>query len=277
MSWDQIWQTVMVLVGTVNLLIALVLFFKSRKQAALEPHNAKYFLLLRIAGLIFISVALYRSIFVAKYSGGLVWFDTMLNSPFIVRCLAALAELSFVGLIAAIMLKMIKELALDKNNKPFVNIISKLPYFAVGFIFTAQIFVFYGLITKYMLPFAIEEVLWALAFFSFVPLVIMGLRSHSPARKDYKAFLIIMAVWCCGYLIFQCFYALPFMYFANVAQDAGKAIPQNAFNRAVFDYTMTRDFNTWGGIGFFVWHSGYFSVCSWMSLFFMSAPRKREV
>ena len=269
----------MVSIGAVNLLIALFLFFRSKKWKAAEPHNARYFLFLRVAGLVFISIALYRTVFVSSYPDRLAWFATILNSPFVIRCLAVFAEMSFIGMIAAILLKMCRDKtpAAEENGKPFGPILTKLPFVAAGCIFIAQFFAFAGLITQFMTPFAIEEAFWALAFMSITPVVMAGLKKQKNAAKGYKAFLIVMAVWCCGYLIFQCIYALPFMYFAEIAQDVGKTVEHDAVRQAIFGYTTTRDFAAWGGIGFLIWHSGYFSLCSWMSLFFMSAPRMQRV
>ncbi|MDR0283468.1 MAG: hypothetical protein LBI33_01035 [Propionibacteriaceae bacterium] len=274
MSWDLVWQTIMIVIGAVNLIIALVIFSRSTTWQRAEPGNAAYFTFLRVAGLIFVAVALYRSIFVTSYPDRLTWFDTPFNSPFVVRCLAVFAELSFIGMIAAVLLKTISQCT-PAGTTRLSGIVTKLPLVAVGCIFLAQFFAFTGLITQYQTPFAIEESLWALAFISLTPVVIVGLRRRRLISKSGRAFLIIMAVWCAGYLAFQCLYALPFMYFANVAQDLGRTVPANALWQAIFGYTRTRDFDTWGGIGFIIWHSGYFSLCSVMTLFFMSAPRKR--
>jgi heme exporter protein D len=38
---------------------------------------------------------------------------------------------------------------------------------------------------------------------------------------------------------------------------------------------VTREFDEWGGIGFFIWHTGYFTVCSWMVLLFMWVAGRR--
>jgi hypothetical protein len=35
----------------------------------------------------------------------------------------------------------------------------------------------------------------------------------------------------------------------------------------------TRSLEDWGGMGFVVWHTGYFSICVWMALFLMTRPR----
>lgn len=38
---------------------------------------------------------------------------------------------------------------------------------------------------------------------------------------------------------------------------------------------VTHDYNNWG-FGFLLWHSAYFSVCVWISLFLMRAPRLKS-
>jgi hypothetical protein len=273
-SWDWIWQIVMVSIGLINLIIALVLFFRSFKWKAAEPNNARYFRRLRTGGLVFITVALYRSVFVAKYDGHLAWWDTIFNSPFIIRCLAACAEMAFISMIGAILVKMCRECEHANDDRPLNAFITNLPYIAIVSIFLAQFGAFTTLIAQYPIAGAIEESLWALAFICVAIVVIVGWAHHKQLSRGFKPFLVIMTIWCVGYLAFQCGYALPFMYFADLNQ-AGVGFSWPALQEAIFSYTQTRDFGTWGGLGFFIWHSGYFSICSWMTLVFMSAPRPR--
>lgn len=281
-NWDLPWWIVMVTVGALNLIVALFLFFRSFQWSQREPHQAKYFGALRILGLIFVTVAFYRCIFVSSYPDRLAWFDTIWNSPFIIRSLAFFAELSFISMIAVILLKLNKEIALHDNgakHKRLHSMLTKSPFVAVGCIFLAQFFAFAGLITQYLRWFAIEESLWTIAFLSILPLILVRLaqmKKHNIEAKSYRIFLILMAVWCIGYSAFQC-YMLPFSYFANLSQDAGKIIPPDALRQAILGFTATHDYKTWGGLGFFIWHSGYFTICAWMALFFMSAPRIRKI
>ena len=273
----QAWHITTVTISTINFLAALFLFFRSFKRKTEEPQNAGYFLLLRSMGLLFVSIALYRTIFVSSYPDRLAWFDTLLNSPFFIRCMAVFAEMSFIGMIAVILIKMNRDMPLSNDGKKG-GLLYKLPFAAIGCIFFSQFFAFAGLITQYLWPFTIEETLWALAFISVTPVVVSGLarlKKEKQKEKSLAFFLVIMAIWCAGYLAFQCFYALPFLYYSELAQDAGKSIPAGALQQAIFNYRVSRDFNTWGGIGFFIWHSGYFSVCSWLALMYMAAPRKR--
>jgi len=36
------------------------------------------------------------------------------------------------------------------------------------------------------------------------------------------------------------------------------------------------EYSDWG-FGFLIWHSAYFSICTWISIFLMKAPRPREI
>jgi hypothetical protein len=161
----------MAAIGTVNWLAAIYLFYRSFAWSKQASEYAKYISILRVCGLIFASVALYRSVFVSSYPNRLAWFDTVFNSPFIVRSLATFAEMSFIGLIAIVLLRLNNDLKLTDNS-----VLRKTP---------------------------------------------------------------------------------------------------DALRAAIYDIEVTRDFDRWGGVGFFIWHSGYFSICVWMSLFFMTAPRRR--
>ena len=274
-GWDFPWWITMVIIGAVNYVVAIFLFRKSMKQGKQEPNNAQYFLLLRVLGLVFITVSFYRTIFVSSYPNRLAWFDTIFNSPFVIRSLAFFAELSFIGVIAVVLKRFSNEVLYDQKY----TLITKLPFVSFGCIALAQFFAYGGLIGQSLTQFAIEETLWAVAFLCIVPIIIVGfkeMKHQQLTEKSYKTFLRIMMIWCCGYLTFQCFFALPFMHYADLAQDIGRIVPPDALAQSIFNFTATRDFDKWGGLGFFIWHSGYFSICAWMVLYFMTAPRKQN-
>jgi len=276
-----IWWAAMVAIGAVNFLAAGYIVCKSLKWNKAEPESAKIFSLLRVCVMVFVSVAMYRTVFVSSYPDRMVWFDSMFNSPFVIRCLATFAELSAVTIVAAALRKLHKEydLAGTMKRKKTGALFARAPLISVACIFTAQFFAFTGLITQYVWPFAIEELLWAVAFICFVPLVLLGLgqiKSGGITKKNQTVFLRIMALWCVGYLAFQIFYALPFMYFLEIARDMGKAVPADALRTAIFGYTVKRGFQDWGGIGFIIWHSAYFSITTWIYLLAFMAARERS-
>jgi hypothetical protein len=50
-----------------------------------------------------------------------------------------------------------------------------------------------------------------------------------------------------------------------------------AIRDAFFIVHATKDLSAWGGMGFVVWHTGYFSICVWMVLFLMTGPRLLKI
>ena len=273
---DVIWWSIMVSIAVVGFIIMIVLFIKTFKWSKERRELKVYFLLIRIFGAIFASVALYRSIFVSSYPNRLSWFNTILNSPFIIRTVALFAELSFIGIIALILWRMNKDFPLDVKHKSLAAFFKSIPFVAFACVFVANILAYAGLVTQYLTLFAIEETLWGIAFLLILPLVLarlIRLKKTSNYHFSYKVFIIWMVAWCIGYSIFQWGFALPFMHWADVANDASVVIPPDALLLSITGFRVTRDYYEWGGIGFFVWHSAYFSICTWMVLSFMLGPR----
>lgn len=289
-SWALPWWSSMVILNIISLLIGLIIFVKSKKADKLKPETAKYRKKMRFAGLIFISVALYRSVFVSSYPERIAWFESMANSPIIIRSLATFAELAFAALIMWSLLKMNKDIPLPEHHKDnkFLDFLeTKTPYLFFIFLFLAQFFATAGLFTQYTILFAIEETFWGLAFLFIAPLLIIQFKqvfsNKDPNYKKemllYRIFLTIMLVFTSGYLIFQFAFALPVTLYSQIAADFAKPHPTliQGIKDSIYNFTATRDFETWGGWGFFIWHSGYFTILVWMVLFFMNGPRKLEV
>ena len=102
---------------------------------------------------------------------------------------------------------------------------------------------------------------------------------YKKATSMYRNFLVILGVFTFGYLIYQFLFSLPLTYYSQIAADLSRPHPTliQGLKDSIYNFTATRDFQAWGGWGFFIWHSGYFSIVVWMVLFFMSGPRKLEV
>lgn len=289
-SWALPWWSAMVILNIISFLIGIFILFKSKRADNKEPKTAEYRSKMRVAGLIFITVALYRSIFVSSYPERISWFESMANSPIIIRSLAFFAELAFAALIMWSLLNMNKDVPLPqkhKNNKILNFLETKTPYVFFVFIFLAQFFAIGGLFTQYTILFALEETFWALSFLLIAPLLVIKFKQvFSNKDKKYKkemtlyrSYLIIMVVFTFGYLIFQFAFALPVTLCSQIAADMAKPHPtlMQGIYYSIYNFTATRDFETWGGWGFFIWHSGYFSILVWMVLLFMNGPRKLEV
>ena len=282
----NIWHAAMV---GVNILCSVIYFFlyrKSVQQDRSEPENVRYKKILRNAGAVFVAVSLYRSIFVCSYPNRISWFDTMFNSPLVIRVFATFAEISFALLVMGPVVHLNKEMPLRTckfANSSIGNfMVYKMPYGTFICLFAAQFCAYSGLVTQHLTIFAIEETLWTIGFFCSFPAALCHLvdvfKHHKNDRsmRLIKLQLVLLCVYTFGYLIYQIGFSLPFTYYSQLAADLAKPhyYGMQAVKDAVFKFSMCRDFNEWGGIGFFIWHSGYFSICTCMNMVFAMAPRK---
>jgi hypothetical protein len=88
-SWAGPWWATLVAVNVLTLLVCVFLFARPIRDA--EPGDVRYVKIMRTMGLIFATVALYRSIFVSSYLDQLAWFDSVFNSSLLIRSLAIFA------------------------------------------------------------------------------------------------------------------------------------------------------------------------------------------
>lgn len=288
-EWAWPWWITMVTINIVSLIIGAYVFKKSKSQQ--DEGNSKYLKRMRIMGIIFALVGTYRAIFVSEYGPQRAWFDTIANSALLIRLFAIAAELSFSGLIAYSMLKFTQFIPiLDKApaNKFKSFIFTKSPYILVICIFLAQFFATSGVITKSELVFAIEETLWFVGFLSILPLAIIQVHHvFSLKEKEQKEQFImlrrsslIVLLWCVIYICFGLFLNLPALWVSAFDQlNTGIPVIQTGTSAIINAFTIvnvSRLYSDWG-FGFLFWHSGYFSVCVWISIYLMQAPRPKEI
>ncbi|MCX7030715.1 MAG: hypothetical protein NTU62_11440 [Spirochaetes bacterium] len=289
-TWAWQWWGTLVAVNCINLAACLVIFMKSKRVNEIEYTDYRKWM--RVLGLVFVLVASYRAVFVSSYLEQLAWFDSVANSSLLIRCMAIFAELSFAAMIMLGLLQVNKEVPAPAGRQrgAFMTFLeTKTPYVLFACIALAQFFATSATITKINLLFAIEETLWAIGFVLIFPLVLIQLkRVHAlkdeRSRKElrlFRIFTIIMTIWCIGYGGFELFFNLPVVYWPSSIAQLRSAVPVPAIRtgiEAVRDAFLvvreTKDLAAWGGLGFVIWHSGYFSVCVWMVLFFMNGPRR---
>ncbi|HVN54324.1 MAG TPA: hypothetical protein VMT46_08335 [Anaerolineaceae bacterium] len=286
-TWAWAWWGTLVTINAINLILCIFLFIRSTKDP--HPVDARYQGTMRMLGLVFLGVAFYRSIFVSSYLEQLAWFDSLLNSSLWIRFLAIFAELSFAGLIAKSLLRMntdVPEL-IPAENRVAAFLQTRAPIVFFSCILIANFFATAATITKIDVLFAIEETLWGLAFLSIIPMLIMSLRKLFSYRntaawantRRFRVLTIILSIFAIGYGFYSLFYHLPIEYWPSALAQLQMQNPEPAFQfgfQAVRDALLvvheTRDLNAWGGIGFIIWHTGYFSICGWMALFMMTGP-----
>ena len=289
-TWAWNWWSALVAVNAVNLILCGILFSRSRNTDDIE--HAHYRKLMRNFGAIFILVAVYRSVFVSSYLNQLAWFDTMANSSLLIRFFAIFAEISFASLIMLALLQLNKEVPGPFRGvpaRPPGFLLTKTPYVLFACIFIAQFFATTATITKIEVLFAIEETLWGIAFLSILPLTLVQLArvysyKDSKAREElklYRGFTLIMAVFTVGYCAYSLAYHLPIEIWPGAIEQWQMEVPKpairtggQAIKDAFFVVNETKDFTTWGGVGFLIWYTGYFSLCGWIVLFLMNGPRK---
>lgn len=287
-TWAWSWWAVVVVIGAINLGLGVYLFLQSRK--VIDEKNSTYVKRMRIAGIVFLSVAMYRAVFVSRYLTQLAWFDTILNSTLLIRTFAMSAEIAFAYLISRALLQVNKDILnerFDNKIKEFFR--TKAPHIFFYLLVIAQPFAYGGTINKIRILFAIEETFWGLAFVVVTPLIIMQLKKvfsiKDPQKmielKQIKYFVIVVAIFCIGYGSYSVFYHLPIEYWPAALEQLQMATPVpefrygfDAIKDAFLIVNLNHVYEDWGGLGFVIWHTGYFTLCGWMSLLFMTAPRK---
>ena len=285
-DWAWPWWTVIVIINVLNLIVCVIIYRRSLNQSG--GGDTKYLKRMRIMGLIFTLVAAYRAVFVSRYFTQMAWFDSIANSSLLIRIFAIAAELSFSGLFALVMLRVNRDLTdiskSDTNGfKSFIT--NKSPYILIISIFLAQFFATSGLIMKSKLLFAIEETLWTIGFLSVLPLALMqlrrvyGIKDKGIARRlrMLRMSTIVVAAWCVFYCSYGLFYHLPLESWAGAIDQIKSGLPElRSGTDAIVDaFTIVNEskvYSDWG-FGFLLWHSAYFTICVWIALFLMQAPR----
>ena len=288
-EWAWPWWSIMVFINIINLVICIIVFKKSMLPR--DDVEASYRSRMRIMGLIFTLVGVYRAVFVSRYLSQMAWFDSVFNSSLLIRIFAIAAELSFSGLIAFALLQNNKDMPAkeNSNSNSFILFFTEYsPYFLIGCIFIAQFFATSGLIMKSNTLFAIEETLWSLGFLTVLPLSIIQLR-RLYSVKDKKTInslkmlrhsAVLIVAWCIVYCSYGLFYHLPLESWPAAFNQIETGLPviKTGLNSIVDAFTIvneSKEYTDWG-IGFLFWHSAYFSVCVWIAIFLMRAPRIKK-
>ena len=271
-AWAIPWYTVMVIVNVVGLVYCVVVYKRS-----LIPRDGKdltYRRWMRIMGVIFTVVSAYRAIS--------VW-----AIPYTFRIPNTLAEVSFAGLFGYAMLRFNTYLPAtdDARATKFKSFITKTPYILVGCLILAQPIDTWGGITGFAITYVFVETLWGIGFLSVLPLAIIQLRRvFSIKDKEtverlrilrYSA--IIIVTWCVVYCMYRWLFTLPGMWVSAFNQLEAGLPALKPWTEALGIRTGTSlEYREWG-FTFLIWHSAYFSICTWISIFLMNAPRPREI
>jgi len=282
-SWAWPWWSIIVGANIIQLSFCFYFVFVKRKKD--NTPKDRYAGIMMILGIIFTFVGAYRSVFVSRYLTQLAWFDTIANSSLLIRSMALFAEISFALLFALTMLRIERDVPTHNSHSKLHRLIAKGPYIIVISIFLAQFFAYGGLIFKSRLSFAIEETLWTVGFLSILPLALIQMKNlwsqRQPQLKSLRIASIVIACWTVIYCIYGLAFHLPMEYWTSAIEQLHTNIPPlksgwMAVKEAFFDVNPSHNYNDWG-FGFVLWHSAYFTICVWISLLLMRAPRRLDL
>ena len=123
-------------------------------------------------------------------------------------------------------------------------------------------------------------------FLAILPLAIIQLRRILSIKDKEKverlqilrASAIIIAAWCVIYVTYGVVFHLPEMWNGVIdgLTTGFPTINSEIIADAFVIVHETKEYSDWG-FGFLFWHSAYFSVCVWISIFLMQAPRPQEI
>jgi hypothetical protein len=284
-NWAWPWWSIVVSINAIQLVVCLILARRVLNQS--DDASRAYVKRMVVMGLIFTGVAAYRSVFVSRYFSQMAWFDCVANSSLIIRTFAVFAEISFAGLFASAMLRLNKELPFENQAQGNVaqSFAEKSPYLLVACIFIAQFFAYGGLILKSSVSFAIEETLWSLGFISILPLAFIQLRRvlgiQDPAVasqiRALRGSAILIFSWCVVYCCYGLFCHLPLESWPGALEQLRTGVPEYkagfaAVKDSLFMVNESKEYSDWG-FGFLFWHSAYFTICVWIAISLMRAPR----
>lgn len=280
-DWAWPWWTIVVALNVVQVFVGYRLF---RRSQGYPDAADRYVRWMRWMGAVFVLVAMYRSVFVSRYLTQIAWFDTLANSSLLIRTFAVFAEMSFAGLIGFAMLRFNRDLPTDRPPRNPVSsfFLTKAPWVLIVSLALAQPFAYGGLITKSRLSFAIEETLWFIGFAAILPLAISQLRRARavvPTRETslLRQFAWLNAAWAVVYTLYGTVFHLPFEYWGTALEQVETGDPplRTGWDAVVDSFLVVNQTHEWGdyGFGFLLWHTAYFTVCAWLALSHMRAPR----
>ena len=267
------WWSMLTLVSGLNIAVWFLLYRELRAQPAgsLVSASGVEIMLLLCAAYVF--GCAFRSFLPRADVQRICLFDTWLSSVVVGRSVATVAEVAF----AAQWAMMLHQLGTMTGSDTVLTI----AWVIVPLILIAECFSWYAVLTTHYLGNAIENSIWAVAFF----LAGIGLCRLLPEFDGAaRAVLVVSIIGVAGYLAFLMTVDVP-MYLnrwrAEVA-DGGKLLlgPLEGLRDVSTRWVATHDIAEWKGE--ITWMSLYFSMAVWASLalcvFYSSAdqlPRYR--
>jgi hypothetical protein len=250
------WWALLSVISSVNISVWLLLYHQLPEQPAgrLGATSGIELMLLLCAAYVF--GCAFRSFLPRADVQRICLFDTWLSSVVVGRSVATVAEVCFAAQWAIIL----HRLGTITGADTLVN----AAWVIVPLIIIAECFSWYAVLTTHYLYNAIENSLWAVAFFA----VGVGLCRLLPEFEgEVRVILVVSIIGIAGYLAFLMTVDVP-MYLsrwrADVA-DGGRLLrPLEGLRDVSTRWIVTHDLAEWKGE--IVWMSLYFSAAVWASL-----------
>jgi hypothetical protein len=250
------WWGLLTLVSGANIAVWFVLYRQLQEQPAGSPASASGSELMLVLCAAYVFGCAFRSFLPRADVQRICLFDTWLSSVVVGRSVATIAEICFVAQWAIVLHQLGTMTGADSTlNAAWV---------IVPLILIAECFSWYAVLTTSYLGNAIENSIWAVAFF----VVGIGLcRLLAEFDGPVRVVLAIAIIGIAGYLAFLMTIDVP-MYLtrwrAGVARGSKLLRPLQGLRDASTHWVVTHDFAEWKDE--IAWMSLYFSAAVWASL-----------
>ena len=249
------WWGLLTLVSGVNIAVWFLLY-RQLREPLIGTGGASGIGLMLVLCAAYVFGCAFRSFLPRADVQRICLFDTWLSSILLGRSVATVAEICFAAQWAIILYQLGKMTGADTTLNAALVI--------VPFILIAECFSWYAVLTTNHLGHAVENSIWALAFF----VVGIGIcRLVSEFDGPVLVVLAIAIIGIAGYLAFLMTIDVP-MYLsrwrANIA-DGGKLLkPFEGLRDVSTRWVVTHELAEWTGE--IAWMSLYFSIAVWASL-----------
>jgi hypothetical protein len=250
------WWAVLTLVSGANIVAWLVLYHRLSAQPSVNPENAFAIQVMLFLSGAYVWGCAFRSLLPRADVQRICLFDTWLSSVMIGRSVATVAEVCFVVQWAMVLHQQGMMVESDA--------VLIAAWVIVPIIVVAECFSWYAVLTRNYLCNAIENSLWAVAFFIIGVALCLLLPETNGAVQAFIAAAIAGTV---GYLIFLMTFDVP-MYLKRWrahCSNGGKLLsPLDGLRDVSTRWVVTHDLAEWREE--IVWMSLYFSAAVWSSL-----------
>ena len=250
------WWSLLTLVSGVNIAVWFLLYHQLYAQPTGHPGNTPGIETMLLLCAAYVFGCAFRSLLPRADVQRICLFDTWLSSVVVGRSVATVAEVAF----AAQCAMMLHQLGMMTGADTTVN----AAWVIVPLILIAECFSWHAVLTKNYLGNAIENSIWAVAFF----IVGIGLCRLLPEFDGLvRVVLAIAIVGIAGYLAFLMTVDVP-MYLsrwrADVAGGSRLLSPLEGLRDVSTRWIVTHDLAEWKDE--IAWMSLYFSAAVWASL-----------